>query len=162
VAEVLLFHHVLGRTRGMMGLRDQLQVGGNRVYVPDLFEGHVFTDRREGRAYVQQIGVDTILERARRAAEKLPRQLVFAGVSMGALAAYELTRSREGAVAALIISAAFEPVDLQSWPEAVPAQIHVMEDDPLLTPGDTAAMRTVAASKSGIQLFSYPGHTPVH
>lgn len=67
----------------MVALRDQFQVGGNRVHVPDLLKRRIFSDRREGRAYVQQIGVDTILERARLAAEKLPRRLVYAGVSMG-------------------------------------------------------------------------------
>ena len=43
------------------------------------------------------------------------------------------------------------------WPEGVPAQIHMMEDDPEVKEGDLDAARAFDAATDGAELFLYPG-----
>ncbi len=85
--EVLLFHHVMGRTTGIETFADQLKEAGHTVHVPDLFEGRVFATIEQGMAYVEEIGVEEILERGQRAALELPREIVYAGFSLGVMPA---------------------------------------------------------------------------
>ena len=47
----------------------------------------------------------TVVERGRVVAEDLPRELVYAGISLGVLPAQLLTQTRLGAQAAVLISA---------------------------------------------------------
>lgn len=160
MAEVLLFHHVLGRTAGMEALAERFRVSGHTVHLPDLFDGRTFVDRVEGRAYADEVGFDTIAERGRLVAEGLPRELVYAGVSLGALPAQLLTQTRLGARAAILISAAIEPSELDApWPAGVPTQIHLMQDDPLAEEGDLDAARSIVATEPDAELFRYPGST---
>jgi dienelactone hydrolase len=158
VAEVLLFHHVLGRTAGMEALAERFRAAGHTVHLPDLFEGRVFADREEGRAYVDAVGFDTIIECGRLVAETLPRELVYAGVSLGALPAQLLTQTRLGARGALFVSAAIEPSEFDApWPAGVPVQLHLMEGDPLLAEGDLDAARSIVDTVPDAKLFLYPG-----
>ena len=48
MADVLLFHHAQGLTRGISGLADQIRAAGHTVHVPDLFDGQVFPTLQEG------------------------------------------------------------------------------------------------------------------
>ena len=125
-----MFHHVLGRTSGMEALAGRFREAGHTVHLPDLFEGRVFDDREDGSAYAQSVGFDTLIERGRLAAEALPRELVYAGVSLGVLPAQLLAQTRLGARAALLVSAAVEPSEFDApWPEGVPLQVHAKEGD---------------------------------
>ena len=160
MAEVLLFHHVLGRTAGMEALAERFRSAGHTVHLPDLFEGRTFTDRETARAYVEEVGFDTLIERGRLAAEDLPHALVYAGVSLGALPAQLLTQTRLGARAAVLISAAIEPSEFGApWPSGVPVQVHLKEDDPLMDEGDLAAARSIVEVVPDAELFVYPGAT---
>lgn len=160
MAEVLLFHHVLGRTAGMEALAERFRSGGHTVHLPDLYEGRTFTDRETARAYADEVGFDTLVERGRIVAETLPRELVYAGVSLGALPAQLLTQTRLGARAAVLISAAIEPSEFGApWPRGVPVQVHLEEDDPLLAEGDLDAAHSLEATVPGAELFLYPGST---
>jgi dienelactone hydrolase len=160
MAEVLLFHHVLGRTAGMEALAERFRVAGHTVHLPDLFEGRSFTDRATARAYVDGVGFDTLVERGRVVAEGLPRELVYAGISLGALPAQLLTQTRLGARAAVLISAAIEPGEFGApWPRGVPVQLHLKEHDPLAEEGDLDAARAIAETVPGAELFLYPGAT---
>ena len=42
MAEVVLFHHVLGQTDGFLAFAAQLRAGGHTVHTPDLFDGATF------------------------------------------------------------------------------------------------------------------------
>ncbi|SDV00217.1 Dienelactone hydrolase [Microlunatus sagamiharensis] len=160
MAEVLLFHHVLGRTAGMEALAERFREAGHTVHLPDLFEGRTFTDRGTARAYVDEVGFDTLVERGRVVAEDLPRELVYAGISLGALPAQLLTQTRLGARAAVLISAAGAPSDFDApWPRGVPVQVHLKEDDPLMDEGDLAAARSIVEVVPDAELFRYPGAT---
>ncbi len=158
MAEILLFHHILGRTLGMEALAERFRAAGHTVHLPDLFEGRTFADREAGRAYADEVGFDTIIERGRLVAETLPRELVYAGVSLGALPAQLLTQTRLGARAAFLASAAIEPSEFDApWPAGVPVQIHLMEDDPLAEEGDLDAARSLVDTVPEAELFLYPG-----
>ena len=50
MAEVVLFHHALGLTPGVIAFADELRRAGHTVHTPDLFEGRTFSRSRRGWA----------------------------------------------------------------------------------------------------------------
>jgi dienelactone hydrolase len=159
MAEVLLFHHALGLTAGCRSFADELRASGHVVHAPDLYDGRTFTDLDEGVGYAQQIGFGTISERGRLAAEGLPKELVYAGISLGVMPAQRLAQTRPGARGALLISAAVPPSEFGGdWPEGVPLQIHMMEDDEFVRDeGDLDVARKLVETIDAAGLFLYPG-----
>jgi dienelactone hydrolase len=97
MAEVVIFHHAQGLTRGVGKFAETLRRAGHTVHVPDLYDGRVFKTLQEGVAFAQETGFDTIIERGQAAAEELPRELVYAGFSLGVLSAQMLSQTRSGA-----------------------------------------------------------------
>jgi dienelactone hydrolase len=157
VAEVLLFHHAYGQTRGFLAFADELRAAGHVVHTPDLYDGNTFTDLDDGIGYAKQVGFGTIGERGRLAAEGLPDGLVYAGFSLGVMPAQELAQTRAGARGALLFSAAFPASEFGgAWPPGVPLQIHMMEDDEWAVE-DLPAARELVDSTEGAELFLYPG-----
>jgi dienelactone hydrolase len=157
VAEVLLFHHAQGQTRGFLAFADELRAAGHVVHTPDLYDGKTFTDLDDGVDYAKQVGFATIGERGRLAADGLPNGLVYAGFSLGAMPAQELAQTRPGAKGALLFSAAFPASEFGGpWPPGVPLQIHMMEDDEWAAE-DLPAARELVETTEGAELFLYPG-----
>jgi dienelactone hydrolase len=155
VAEVLLFHHVHGLTPGVVAFADELRAAGHTVHTPDLFEGRTFDSIDEGIAYAQEIGFGTVVERGQAVAAELPAELVYGGFSLGAMQAQQLAQTRAGAKGALLFHAAIPTEEFGgAWPDGVPLQIHVMEDDEL---GDVEIARQLADEIPGAELFLYPG-----
>ncbi len=159
MAEVVLFHHALGLTPGCCSFADRLRGSGHVVHTPDLYEGSTFSDLTGGIGYAEQVGFETIIERGRLAVDTqgLPEDLVYAGISLGVLPAQMLAQTRPRAKGALLVSAAVPPSEFghTGWPPGVPAQIHMMEGDPLVAEGDLDAARGL--SQDGAQLFLYEG-----
>ncbi len=97
------------------------------------------------------------MERGRLAAESLPEELVYAGFSLGVSPAQMLAQTRSGAKGALLFSAALPVSEFGgSWPQGVPVQIHMMEDDAWVEE-DLPAARELVESVSAAELFLYPG-----
>ena len=156
MAEVLLFHHAQGQTPGFLAFTDELRAAGHTVHAPDLYDGKTFPSIDEGVAYAKEVGFDTILERGRLAAEGLPSELVYAGFSLGVMPAQLLAQTRPGAQGAMLFSAAIPASEFGGpWPEGVPLQIHMMEDDPWAEEDLPAARELEEAA--GAELFRYPG-----
>lgn len=159
MAEMLLFHHAQGRTSGFLAFADELRHAGHVVHTPDLFDGRTFENLDEGVAYAGSVGFGEIIERGVRTADDLPRELVYAGFSLGVMPAQKLAQTRPGARGALLIDAcapvtAFGP----SWPADVPVQIHGMDADPFFVDeGDIDAARALVESAEQAELFLYPG-----
>jgi dienelactone hydrolase len=87
----------------------------------------------------------------------LPNELVYAGFSLGVMGAQELAQMRPGAKGALLFSAAFPLSEFGgSWPQGVPLQIHMMEDDEWALE-DLPAARELVETIEGAELFLYPG-----
>jgi dienelactone hydrolase len=161
MAEVLLFHHAQGLTRGVHAFADELRAAGHTVHTPDLFDGHAFQSIDEGLAYIRKIGFDAMRERGVRVANELPPALVYAGFSFGVLPAQKLAQTRPGARGALLFYSclpisgewAFGP-----WPAGVPVQIHGMDNDPIFVgEGDIHAAREIVEKAEDAELFLYPG-----
>jgi dienelactone hydrolase len=159
MAEVLLFHHAHGLTRGVHGLAGAIAEAGHAVHVPDLYDGRVFDDLEQGVAHAQEVGFGTILDRARAAADALPTGLVYAGLSLGVLPAQMLAQTRAGASGALLLHGCLTVSEFgERWPPSVPVQIHAMDADPFFVgDGDLEAARALLGSGAPAELFLYPG-----
>jgi dienelactone hydrolase len=159
MAEVLLFHHALGRTAGLHAFADDLRRAGHTVHTPDLFDGHTFDSIDAGVAYAAEIGFGEVIARGVRAAERLPAELVYAGFSLGVLSAQKLAQTRAGARGALLFYSCIPYTEFgPSWPDGVPVQIHGMDTDPIFVgEGDIDAARALVASAADAELFLYPG-----
>jgi dienelactone hydrolase len=158
VAEVLLIHHAHGLTAGVLSFADELRAAGHVVHAPDLYDGKTFSDLEEGVGYAKEIGFDTFTERGRLAAEGLPNEIVYAGFSLGAMPAQMLAQTRPGAKGALLFHSCIPPEEFGGpWPEAVPVQIHIMEEDEWALEGDLDAARELDEAVESAELFVYPG-----
>lgn len=157
MANVLLFHHAQGLTAGCLSFADDLRAAGHVVHTPDLYDGNIFTDIDEGVGYARKTGLGTILERGQRAAEGLPSALVYAGFSLGVMSAQKLAQTLPGAKGALLLSGCLPASEFGTWPQRVPAQIHMMDKDKWVEEGDLDAARELAGSVEGVELFLYPG-----
>ena len=157
MAEILLFHHAQGRTTGFLAFADDLRADGHVVHTPDLYDGKTFADLDDGVRNAREVGFETIVERGRLAAEDLPSALVYGGFSLGVMPAQILAQTRPGAKGALLFSAAFPASEFgASWPEGVPLQIHMMENDEWVDE-DLPAARQLADTVDSAELFLYPG-----
>ena len=137
----------------------ELRNAGHTVHTPDFYDGNVFDTLDDGLAYAKHVGFGEILERGVRAADGLPAELVYAGFSMGVMAAQKLAQTRPGARGALLYYSALLPDEFGSgWPDDVPVQIHAMDADPFFVgEGDIDAARALVASAKQAELFLYPG-----
>jgi len=158
VTEVLLFHHAQGMTPGCEAFADRLRAAGHVVHLPDLYEGRTFADLDGGVAYgEEEVGFETIIARGHDAADGLPGELVYAGMSLGVLPAQSLAQTRPGARGAVLLHSCVAPSELgSSWPPGLPAQIHLMEDDEVAVE-DLDAARAFADEVPTAELFVYPG-----
>ena len=136
MAEVVMFHSVLGLRPGVLRAAERLRAAGHTVHTPDLFDGEVFDDLDDGMRKEEALGFREIARRAEEAVAGLPAELVFAGFSMGVAHAERLTASRPGALGAVLMHGAV-PVEAltqyfgaERWPEGVPVQVHYATDDP--------------------------------
>lgn len=157
MAEVLLFHHALGQTRGFDSFAEELRAAGHVVHTPDLYEGKTFSDINEGVAHAQEIGFPNLIERGVAAADSLPAGLVYAGFSLGCMPAEKLTITRPGARGALLMSGFADPKYFGVWPDGVSVQIHMMESDPWMRDEDLPPARQFAEDHREAELFLYPG-----
>lgn len=159
MAEIVLFHHVLGLTPGVEALAGDLRDAGHRVHTPDLFEGRTFGSIEDGIAFVQEVGFGTMVERGVAAVGGLPDAMVYMGISLGVLPAQALAQTRHGAAGAVLLEACVPVEEFgEAWPEGVPVQVHGMSADPSFAgEGDIDAARALVAGSSDAELFLYPG-----
>jgi dienelactone hydrolase len=163
VAEVVLFHHVLGLTDGVRRFGEKLSSGGHKVHTPDLYEGELAANIDEGVALMKRIGDDAINERADRSLVGLEDDLFYAGFSAGAATAQRLAQTRPGARGALLYEACMPITGEGSfgpWPEGVSVQIHGMDNDPYFAlEGDIDSAREIVDTLGPdlAELFVYSG-----
>ncbi len=159
MAEVLIFHHAQGLTPGVVAFADELRRAGHTVHTPDCFDGRTFETVEEGVGYAQDVGFEEVIDRGVRAAEELPAELVYAGFSLGVLAAQKLAQTRTGARGALLLHACVPVSEFGSgWPGGVPVQVHAMDADPFFVgDGDIEAAYALVDAAKDAELFLYPG-----
>lgn len=165
MAEVVLFHSVLGLRPGVRAAADRLRAAGHTVHTPDYYDGEVFDDLEDGLHKGDALGYREIARRAREAVAGLPAGLVFAGFSLGALHAEVLAASRPGALGAVLMHAAV-PVEglgeffgVERWPEGVPVQVHYAVGDPWIESEEEVAPlgRAVREAGGAFEEHAYPG-----
>lgn len=159
MAEVVLFHHAQGLTPGVIAFADQLRAAGHTVHTPDLFDGHTFDTLEEGLGYAGKVGFGAVTDRGVRAAEGLAAEVVYAGFSLGVVAAQQLAQTRAGARGALLFHSCIPVSEFgSSWPDGVPVQVHGMDADSyFVDDGDLAAARALVDEAADAELFLYPG-----
>jgi dienelactone hydrolase len=159
MAELVLYHHAQGLTKGVEAFAGELRRAVHTVHVPDLYEGHTFDTLDEGLAYAKRTGFGTIMERGLTAVEGLGGALVYAGFSLGVMPAQRLAQTRAGARGALLLHACVPVSEFgEAWPAGVPVQVHGMDADPLFADeGDLDAARALVDSAEQAELFLYPG-----
>jgi dienelactone hydrolase len=158
MAELVLYHHAHGLTKGVEAFADELRRAGHTVHVPDLYQGQTFDTLDEGLAYAKRTGFGTLMERGVTAVEGLGDALVYAGFSLGAMPAQRLAQTRAGARGALLFHSAFPLSEFgEAWPAGVPVQVHGMEADPFFVGEDLDAARALVGSTEQAELFLYPG-----
>ena len=159
MAEVLLFHHAQGLTPGVIAFADTLRRAGHTVHTPDLFDGRTFDTLEQGMSYVNERGFDKLIELGVRAAQELPAEMVYAGFSLGVVAAQMLAQTRPGARGALLFYSCVPVSEFgPAWPKGVPVQVHGMDADPIFVgEGDIDAARALVEEADQAELFLYPG-----
>jgi dienelactone hydrolase len=159
MAEVVLFHHALGLTQGIVDFADEWRSAGHSVHTPDLYEGRTFATIGDGVVYAEQIGFGEVVARGVQAVEGLPVELVYAGFSLGVLPAQKLAQTRLGARGALLFYSCVPVCEFGSaWPDGVRVQVHGMDADPIFVgEGDIDAARALVDSTGDAELFLYRG-----
>lgn len=159
MTEILLFHHALGLTPGVITFADRLRAAGHTVHTPDLYDGQTFETVAAGVDHARSIGFGTLVEQGAAVAEELPEELVYAGISMGVMPAQNLAQNRAGARGAVFFESSVPADEFGGpWPAGVPLQIHGMDADPeFIDSGDVDAGRELVAASDDGELFLYPG-----
>jgi dienelactone hydrolase len=153
-----MFHHALGRTEGVLVLADRFRSAGHVVHLPDLFDGARFDSIEDGVAHAEAIGMDKVIERGVAAADELPADLVYIGMSLGVLPAQKLAQTRAGAAGAILLYSCVPTEFFGPWPTGVPVQIHGMDRDPIFVDeGDLDAAKALVDEVDDAELFLYPG-----
>ena len=161
MAEIVVFHHILGRTPGVEAFADDLRSAGHTVLAPDLYGGRRFDSIESGAAFTGGPEAPDLDALADAAVAELPPGLVYVGISSGVMQAQRLAQTRPGAAGAVLLESclpmtgdwAFGP-----WPEGLPVQIHGMDADPFFAgEGDIDAARAIVAAVPGAELYVYPG-----
>lgn len=164
MAEIILFHSVLGLRPGVTDAAERLRGAGHVVHTPDFYGGKVFDDYPSAFAFVESIGgIPELAALTQAAVADLPAELVFAGFSNGGVSAELLAATRPGARAAVLLHAATPLADLgaSEWPADVPVQVHYAADDPFRNQERIDAFAAaVRESGAGYDFFEYPvsGH----
>ncbi len=164
MAEVVLFHSVLGQRPGVIAAAERLRAAGHTVHAPDYFDGEVFDDLDDGLRKEEALGYREIARRTSEAVAGLPKGLVFAGFSLGAVHAELLAASRPGALGVVLMHGAV-PVEglneffgVERWPKGVPVQVHYAAEDPWVEAEEVGALgEAVRGAGAAFEEHSYPG-----
>ena len=128
------------------------------MHTPDFYDGHVFDRIDAGMSHAEGLRSAAMRGRARRVADGLGTDLVYAGFSLGVEPAQMLAQTRPGARGMLMFDGCVEPAEFGTpWPSGVPVQIHGMEHDPYFVGFELDAARELVASIGNVELFLYPG-----
>lgn len=161
MSDILLFHSLLGLRAGVLEAADRLRAAGHSVHTPDFFAGRTFDEYPPAFEWLESIGgIPDVIARTTAAASDLPRDLVYAGFSLGGVPAELLAATRPGAKGLILLHSAI-PLDgfeVQEWPATVPVQVHFATADPYR---DTAELQSfeasVRASGAPYEQFDYQG-----
>lgn len=161
MAQVVLFHSVLGPRPGVHAAAGRIREAGHTVHTPDMYQGGgTFDDYEPAMALQDEIGFRELIARASAAVADLPPDLVYAGFSAGGALAQVLAARRPGARAALFLHSALslDSIGATAWPSTVPVQVHYAEKDPFREQEHIDKLAaSVRESGAAFDFFEYPG-----
>ncbi|GGF43456.1 dienelactone hydrolase [Williamsia phyllosphaerae] len=159
MAEVAVFHSVLGIRRGIDDAAQRLRDTGHDVSVVDQYDGRSFDDYEIAGAFVADIGFPELMRRALDGVEGLSDGFVALGFSNGGGMATHVALHRRVSRAILCSGALpLEMLGADHWPDRVPVQIHYSDDDPFKKDGSVeSVMRSVTDAGASAEYFRYPG-----
>lgn len=159
MAEIALFHSVLGVRPGVRDAAEVLRGAGHVVHVIDQYDGRVFDDYTEADRFAQGIGYPALMQRAVDAVADLPDGFIVAGFSNGG-GMSQFVASKRAVSGALLLSGVV-PLDLigvGQWPGTVPVQIHYAVGDPFRQQaGIDGFVAQVRASGARLEIYDYDG-----
>lgn len=154
MADIVLFHSILGLRPAERALAAVFRAGGHRVALPDLYDGATAGDYEAGFHLHDRVGDAAILERAAAALEAAPAEAVLAGISFGAFLVGQFWSTRPRMAGALLISG------VAPWMTPrrarLPVQVHLARPDPFDDEGYFADWAE-AAGPVALQLYRYAG-----
>ncbi len=154
MAEIVLFHAVLGLREAERDVAAAFETEGHRVHLPDLYEGARTDDYDEGFQIVARIGQDTLAERAEAALARVPETAVLAGVSLGAFLVGKVWALRPRMRGALLLCG-FAPW-MTPRRRDLPVSAHIARPDPFDSEADFATWQG-AADGVALELHRYDG-----
>jgi dienelactone hydrolase len=159
MADIALFHSVLGVRPGIHDAAYRLRAGGHDVVVVDQYDGRVFDDYQEAGVFAESIGYPELMRLAVEATRHIPDGFMSAGFSNGGgMAEYVATQRQVRGVLMLSGALDLRMLGIDAWPASVPAQIHYTLDDPFRNQaGIDAVIDQARAGGAGVELFDYPG-----
>lgn len=147
MADVVLFHSVLGLRDAEREIAAILTADGHRVTLPDLYAGRWADSYDEGFRLQESAGEEAIAQRARAALAGAPPAAVLAGVSFGAYLVGVLWSERPAMAGAVMVSG------VGPWmrpPRAgLPVSVHLPRPDPF---DDEAFFEAWQAAADGVAL----------
>ena len=159
MASVALFHPVLGIREGTLDAAARLRAEGHDVLVADLFEGRTFDDYGPAMDFVEnELGHESLLQRAVAAVANLPDGFVSMGFSLGCLPAVFLAAHRP--LTGVVMVAGAIPITAfdRQWPDGLAAQTHATLHDPWREQDEIDQTRqAVEAGGGALDVFDYPG-----
>ncbi len=159
MAEVAVFHSVLGVRSGIEDAAQRLRDAGHVVTVVDQYEGRSFDDYDVAGAFVGDIGFPELMQRALDGVARLSDGFVALGFSNGGGMATHVALHRRISGAILCSGALpLEQLGAEHWPVGVPVQIHYSVDDPFTTAGSVeSVMKSVNDAGAAAEYIQYPG-----
>ena len=159
MADVALFHSVLGVRPGIEDAARRLRAAGHTVTIIDQYDGRVFDDYEEAGAYAESIGFPVLMQRALDSVDHLPDGFVALGFSNGGgMAEFVATQRSVGGVVLLSGTLPLAMIDVAAWPAGVPVQVHYALDDPnRLQEWVDELVGSVEAAGAPVEVFDYPG-----
>ena len=159
MANIAMFHSVLGLRPMEIEGAERLRAAGHDVCLPDLFNGARTDNLEEGFSVKERIGWDAICARAREAAKALPQDAFLIGISMGAGVVAEIwpARPRTRGVA-LLHGLASVP---RTARPGTKVQLHIGSRDTLFPPQEFSAWQQ-AARVSGLTIDAFTYNNAGH
>jgi dienelactone hydrolase len=163
MAHIVLFHPSIGLTRDVKDAADRLRRDGHNVLAPDLLEGRIFEEGASAQQYLDRIGIREFMMRASAAVSGFPAAAVYMGYSVGSVTALRFAAKKPGTLGCIAVSGAASLAEfgVESWPAAVPLQLHWAARDPWKRADSIASLEeSVRASGAKLESFEYPcaGH----
>ncbi|MGA2141131.1 MAG: dienelactone hydrolase family protein [Brevinematales bacterium] len=163
MANIILFHSILGLRAGVKKTAERLNENGHKVYTPDLMNGEIFEEEFSATRRYQEIGIAEMMRRARTALQGYPEDAFYAGFSFGGVCALAFSATRKGARGCIALHAAVPPnaLGMKEWPAYVPVQVHFADRDIWRNQENIDLLKkSVKDSGSIFEYFGYPlgGH----